>query len=49
MNVAIKTRKKVIEGARVDDLEYFKQHHINSSQVSTEITNIFSKMMFIDG
>ncbi|KAG1057227.1 hypothetical protein G6F43_000922 [Rhizopus delemar] len=38
-----------IEGARVDDLEYFKQHHINSSQVSTEITNVFSKMMFIDG
>ncbi|CAO3665117.1 unnamed protein product [Rhizopus stolonifer] len=38
-----------IEGARVDDLEYFREHHINSSQVSTEITNIFSKMMFIDG
>ncbi|ORE17319.1 ubiquinone biosynthesis protein [Rhizopus microsporus] len=38
-----------IDGARVDDLEYLEKHHIDSSAVSTEITNIFSKMMFIDG
>lgn len=36
-------------GARVDDLEYMKKHGINSSDVSTEITQIFSKMMFLDG
>jgi aarF domain-containing kinase len=39
----------VIKGARVDDLEYMKEHGIDSSQVSTEITQIFSKMMFLDG
>lgn len=39
----------VIEGARVDDMEYMKKHGIDPSQVSTEITEIFSKMMFLDG
>ncbi|KAI9244889.1 ABC1 family-domain-containing protein [Sporodiniella umbellata] len=38
-----------IEGARVDDIYYFEKHGINSSAVSTEITKIFSKMMFDDG
>lgn len=39
----------VIEGARIDDLDYMKEHGIDPSQVSTEITEIFSKMMFLDG
>ncbi|KAI8375804.1 ABC1 family-domain-containing protein [Blakeslea trispora] len=38
-----------IKGARIDDIEFMEQHGISSSQVSTEITQIFSKMMFIDG
>ncbi|KAF1800698.1 ABC1 family-domain-containing protein [Mucor lusitanicus] len=38
-----------IEGARIDDLDYMKEHGIDPSQVSTEITEIFSKMMFLDG
>lgn len=33
----------------MDDLEYMKRHGIESSAVSTEITEIFSKMMFLDG
>lgn len=39
----------VIEGARVDNLTYMQEHGIDSSQVSTQITEIFSKMMFLDG
>ncbi|KAI8876648.1 ABC1-domain-containing protein [Backusella circina FSU 941] len=38
-----------IEGARIDDFEFMDKHGIDSSQVSTEITKIFSKMMFLDG
>ncbi|KAI8097969.1 ABC1 family-domain-containing protein [Gilbertella persicaria] len=38
-----------IQGARIDDLEFMLKHGIDSSNVSTEITEIFSKMMFIDG
>ncbi|KAI9273389.1 ABC1 family-domain-containing protein [Helicostylum pulchrum] len=38
-----------IEGGRVDDFNYMKKHGIDPSQVSTEITEIFSKMMFLDG
>ncbi|KAI9474260.1 MAG: ABC1 family-domain-containing protein [Benjaminiella poitrasii] len=38
-----------IEGARIDDMEYMKKHGIDSAQVSTEITQVFSKMMFLDG
>ncbi|CEP19300.1 hypothetical protein [Parasitella parasitica] len=38
-----------IEGARIDDMEFMKEHDIDPSQVSTEITKIFSKMMFLDG
>jgi aarF domain-containing kinase len=43
------TFELVIQGARIDDLEFMKEHGINPSQVSTEITEIFSKMMFLDG
>lgn len=39
----------VIKGARVDDMDYMEKHGIDPSQVSTEITEIFSKMMFLDG
>lgn len=39
----------VIEGARPDDLDYMRSHHIDPIQVSSEITTIFSKMMFIHG
>ncbi|KAI7898593.1 ABC1 family-domain-containing protein [Cokeromyces recurvatus] len=38
-----------IEGARIDNMEYMKTHGIDPSQVSTEITQVFSKMMFLDG
>ncbi|EPB88292.1 Atypical/ABC1/ABC1-B protein kinase [Mucor circinelloides 1006PhL] len=38
-----------IEGARIDDMDFMKEHSIDPSQVSTEITEIFSKMMFLDG
>jgi aarF domain-containing kinase len=39
----------VIDGARIDNFEFTDKHGIDSSQVSTEITKIFSKMMFLDG
>ncbi|ORX57597.1 ABC1-domain-containing protein, partial [Hesseltinella vesiculosa] len=38
-----------IEGARVDNLSYMKDHGIDPNKVSLEITRIFSKMMFLDG
>ncbi|KAI8996789.1 ABC1 family-domain-containing protein [Pilobolus umbonatus] len=38
-----------IKGGRIDDAEYLKEHNIDPSQVSAEITKIFSKMMFLDG
>ncbi|KAI8968306.1 ABC1 family-domain-containing protein [Mycotypha africana] len=38
-----------IDGARIDDLKYMKDHHIDPNQVSTEITKVFGKMMFLDG
>ncbi|KAL0080335.1 ABC1 family-domain-containing protein [Phycomyces blakesleeanus] len=38
-----------IEGARIDDLAYMKEHDIDPSTVSTELTEIFSKMMFLHG
>ncbi|KAI7868122.1 ABC1 family-domain-containing protein [Spinellus fusiger] len=38
-----------MEGARIDDLEYMKKHSIDPNSVSTEITKIFSKMIFLHG
>ncbi|KAI9468664.1 ABC1 family-domain-containing protein [Zychaea mexicana] len=38
-----------IEGSRIDDLEYMKQHGINPAQVSAEFTEAFSKMIFLHG
>ncbi|KAG0177105.1 hypothetical protein DFQ29_005241 [Apophysomyces sp. BC1021] len=38
-----------IEGARIDNLDYMKQHNIDPKQVSAEMTRVFSKMIFIDG
>lgn len=39
----------VVDGARIDDLQYMKDHHINPAQVSAELTRIFSKMIFLHG
>ncbi|ORZ11432.1 ABC1 family-domain-containing protein [Absidia repens] len=38
-----------IDGARPDDLEYMTSHNIDPVQVSTEITTLFAKMMFLHG
>ncbi|KAI8079783.1 ABC1 family-domain-containing protein [Halteromyces radiatus] len=38
-----------IEGARIDDLEYMKQHGIDPRAVSSELTRIFSEMIFLHG
>ncbi|KAI9317215.1 ABC1 family-domain-containing protein [Dichotomocladium elegans] len=38
-----------IEGARVDNIEYLKQHKIDPAQVSAELTSVFSKMIFLHG
>lgn len=39
----------VIEGARVDDLKYLKEHGIDRNQVSQELSKIFSQMVYING
>ena len=39
----------VIEGAKVDDLNYLKKHHINARHVSTELNKVFSEMIFLHG
>ncbi|ORX86029.1 ubiquinone biosynthesis protein [Basidiobolus meristosporus CBS 931.73] len=38
-----------IDGARIDDLAFMKLHSINPNDVSTELTRIFSEMIFIQG
>ncbi|CAO0795144.1 unnamed protein product [Mucor circinelloides] len=38
-----------INGSRVDDLEYMKQHNIDPKQVSSELTRVFSEMIFLHG
>lgn len=38
-----------IQGARVDDLAYLKQHGIDRNQVSQELSRIFSQMVYING
>ncbi|KAI8139954.1 ABC1 family-domain-containing protein [Fennellomyces sp. T-0311] len=38
-----------IEGSRIDDVEYMKQHNINPAQVSAEFSEAFSKMIFMHG
>jgi aarF domain-containing kinase len=38
-----------IEGARVDNLRYLKDHHIDRNQVSQELSRIFSQMVYING
>ncbi|ORX34080.1 ABC1 family-domain-containing protein [Kockovaella imperatae] len=38
-----------IEGARVDDLAYLKDHNIDRNQVSQELSRIFSQMVYMDG
>lgn len=40
---------ELIEGARVDDLEYLKAHHIDPRKVSKVLWNIFAEMIFIHG
>ena len=35
-----------VRGARVDDVQYLKQHNINSRSVACELSRIFSKMIF---
>lgn len=39
----------VIDGARVDDLKYLKDHGIDRNQVSQELSKIFSQMVYING
>lgn len=38
-----------IDGARVDDLVYLKDHHIDRNTVSQELSRIFSQMVYING
>lgn len=38
-----------IDGSRVDDLAYLKQHKIDRNQVSQELARIFSQMVYING
>ena len=38
-----------IEGARVDDLRYLKDHDIDRNQVSRELSRIFSQMVYLNG
>lgn len=38
-----------IDGARVDDLAYLKNHKIDRNQVSKELSRIFSQMVYING
>ncbi|KAI8067585.1 ubiquinone biosynthesis protein [Gongronella butleri] len=38
-----------IEGARIDNLAYMKQHGIDPRSVSSELTKAFSEMIFIHG
>lgn len=39
----------VIEGSRLDDLEYLARHNIDRNRVSQELTRIFSRMIYITG
>src|SRR5271156_3268864 len=39
----------VIEGARVDNLDYLSQHNISPREVSTALAAIFDEMTFISG
>lgn len=39
----------VIEGARVDNLDYLKEHKIDKNQVSQELARIFSQMVYLNG
>ncbi|KAJ1929628.1 hypothetical protein IWQ60_001005 [Tieghemiomyces parasiticus] len=38
-----------INGGRVDDVAYMRAHGINPDEVATELTRVFSEMMFIHG
>ncbi|KAG9005337.1 hypothetical protein FRB94_001628 [Tulasnella sp. JGI-2019a] len=38
-----------IEGRRVEDLEYLRQHRIDRNAVSRELSRIFSEMVYING
>ena len=38
-----------IDGARVDDLAYLKDHKIDRNQVSQELSRIFSRMVYLNG
>jgi len=38
-----------IEGARVDNLDYLKQHKIDRNKVSQELARIFSQMLYLNG
>lgn len=39
----------VIDGARVDDLVYLKDHHIDRNTVSQELSRIFAQMVYLNG
>ncbi|CAI5759776.1 unnamed protein product [Candida verbasci] len=38
-----------VAGARLDDLEYMKRYHIDTSKVSSCLSHIFNNMIFIPG
>ncbi|KAG1450266.1 hypothetical protein G6F56_008401 [Rhizopus delemar] len=38
-----------ITGARIDNLDYMKQHNIDPAVVSKELTRVFSEMIFVHG
>ena len=38
-----------IEGRRIDDLAFLKDHHIDRNQVSQELSRIFSQMVYLNG
>ncbi|KAL7422830.1 hypothetical protein Q5752_002126 [Cryptotrichosporon argae] len=38
-----------IDGARIDDLAYLRDHAIDRNQVSQELARVFSQMVYLDG
>ncbi|KAI9017405.1 ABC1 family-domain-containing protein, partial [Gaertneriomyces semiglobifer] len=38
-----------VAGGKIDDLDYYKRHNIDPRQVSSELSKIYSEMMFVNG
>jgi aarF domain-containing kinase len=43
------TLAAVIDGSRIDDMQYLADHNIDRNQVAQQLSHLFTRMIYITG